>query len=440
MARLHRDQRRVLRGRRGGRLSTPAAPAPEEGEGHGSFPSLLAEWTVCNVGQWAVVGTLSLYLLDVLELPAGQAATLLLFASLAFRLTRFFMAPVLDRLPARSALLVSVGLTAVGYAGLALTSGPLALFVLLPTIGAGYGTNSLIVKALAAEGRSTGDGSLLRYASINTGLNVAAAVGPWAGNALFFGAGPRWVFVLATCTSVTAGLLALRQPMVEWRRAGSTTWFAGLAQSVRIREMRDAALLLVMGFFLYSQLFATLPVVTKDLLGTPHLLGTFFAANAVLVICLQVPVSRLSVRRGLGHRQLIPASYVLYAAGFALLWAAPTWPAAYPAVALWTLGEMVLVPSVDAMVASSVPRELRLIGFSLIAVAMAIGEGAGAFFGVSLAGRLEPAGDLRHLYAVFAVVSLLALGIATATRPRRRTGPPDEEAPNDHHRSRAPAG
>jgi MFS family permease len=374
----------------------------------------------------------------VLGLPSGQAASLLLFASLAFRLTRFFLAPVLDRLPARTALLTSVALTAAGYLGLAATSGPLPLLVLLPVIGAGYGTNSLIVKALAAEGRAGTDGALLRYASINTGLNVAAAVGPWLGNLLFFHTSPRHVFLMAAGTSAAAGLLSLRQPATAWRRSGDVTWLAGLRASVANRELRDAALLLAMGFFLYSQLFATLPVVTKDLLGTPDLLGTFFAANAVIVICLQVPVSRLSLRRGLGHRQLIPAGYVLYAAGFALLWAVPEWQAAYPAVALWTLGEMVLVPSVDAMVAASVPRELRLIGFALTAVAMAVGEGAGSFFGVSLAGRLDGSGDLRHLYAVFAVLALLALGVAAATR-RPRSEPTDEEADGDRHRSRAAA-
>lgn len=386
-----------------------------------------------------MVATLSLYLLDVLHLPSGQAAGLLLFASLAFRLTRFFMAPVLDRLPARTALLVSVGLTATGYLGMAFTSGPLPLFVLLPVIGAGYGTNSLIVKALAAEGRTTGDRTLLRYASINTGLNVAAAVGPWIGNVLFFETAPRNVFLMAAGAAGVAGLLSLRQPATEWRRAGTTTWLAGLRTSLAIRELRDAALLLGMGFFLYSQLFATLPLVTKDLLGTPHLLGTFFAANAVIVICLQVPLSKLSLARGLGHRQLIPAGYVLYAAGFAVLFAFPHWQAAYPAVALWTLGEIVLVPSVDVMVASSVPRELRLIGFSLTAVAMAVGEGAGAFFGVSLAGRLDAGGDLRQLYAVFAVVSLVALGIAAVTRPRPVPVPLPQETGHDRDRRRRAA-
>lgn len=427
----------MVRGPGGGLSARARAAAGDAGAG-ASFAALLAEWTVCNVGQWAVVATLSLYLLDVLDLPAGQAASLLLFASLAFRLTRFFLAPVMDRLPARTALLTSVGLTAAGYLGLAATSGPLPLLVLLPVIGAGYGTNSLIVKALAAEGRAGGDRALLRYASINTGLNVAAAVGPWLGNVLFFETSPRHVFLMAAATSAAAGLLALRQPATAWRRAGDVSWLAGLRTSLSIPELRDAALLLAMGFFLYSQLFATLPVVTKDLLGTPHLLGTFFAVNAVLVICLQLPVSRLSLRRGLGHRQLIPGGYVLYAAGFALLWAAPTWQAAYAAVALWTLGEMVLVPSVDVMVASSVPRELRLIGFSLTAVAMAVGEGAGSFFGVSLAGRLGPSGDLRHLYAVFAVVALLALGVAVATR-RPRSPDPHEEADGDRHRPRAAA-
>lgn len=393
---------------------------------------------MANLGQWAVVAILSLYLLDVLELPAGQAAPLLLYASLAFRLTRFFLAPLLDRLRARTALLLAVGLTGCGYLGLAASSGPLPLLVLLPAIGAGYGTNSLVVKALAAEGRAAGDGALVRYASVNTGLNVAAALGPWIGSTLFFEVGHRSVFLMAAATSCVAGLLALRQPAVAWRPRGTTTWRQGVRTSLATPGMRHAALLLAMGFLLYAQLFATLPIFTTQVLDAEHLLGTFFALNAVLVICLQVPLSRLWLHRGLDHRRLIPGGYVLYGAGFALLWAVPEWPAAYVTVALWTIGEIALVPSVDALVAASVPRELRLIGFSLTAAAMAAGEGLGAFAGVGLAGRLEDGGDLRHLYAVFAVLSVLAIAVAAAAG-RRGAAPVDEEDSRDDARPRAAA-
>lgn len=63
-------------------------------------------------------------------------------------------------------------------------------------------------------------------------------------------------------------------------------------------------------------------------------------------------------------------------------------------VVLFTLAEMVFIPTVDVVLLKLVERRHRAIGYSLLAISIAAGESLGAGFGVTLhayfAGRGQP--------------------------------------------------
>jgi MFS transporter, DHA1 family, multidrug resistance protein len=385
------------------------------------FGFLLAEWMLCNIGQWGVVSVLSLYLLTTLRLAPGVAAALLLFATVSFRLTRFFVAPVLDGLPPRAALLLSVWLAALAYLALAFfPPAVLPMVAALPLVGAGYGSNSLLVKALAA-GRE--HGRLIRYGSINAALNAGAALGPLLGTWLFLHVSGRAAFAMAGGCFAAAGLVVLGLRHHGRAALGPRVhWIPALRRCLAVPDLRRALVFTAVAFFLYSQLYTILPISATGLLGAPDALGAYFALNAVLVIGAQIPISRRASRGTAPPARLVQLGYASFGVGYLLVWLWPTWQVAFLAVVAWSLAEMLVLPGIDAITAGALPAELRISGFSLASVAMAAGEGSGSFVGVAAAGQLVLHHQLRDWYGVLALCAVAAIGIAVVMSQRRVPG------------------
>lgn len=383
------------------------------------FTILLVEWSASNFGQFAVLTTLSIYLVRILDLSPGQAAWLMLLSILPFNLTQLFLTSLLNRFPARLTILASSGLSCLGYLGLMVAKETLVIATLLTLVGTGYGTNALAVKALAAHADNVETSTLLRYALLNTGLNIAAALGPILGSALFLYWQPRGVFLLASVACGTAFLITLSMPSTGLGTFEKRDWMLGLRLSTGLPALRQAMLFTAIGFFLYTQFYAILPLFVSASLGVPHLLGTFFGLNSVLIVVGQLPLSKLTMRRCIQAPHLVQAAYLAFACGFALMWLWPFWQVVYGAVILWTLAEMMLMPALDVLVAEHAPPEYRIMAFALKGVAIGVGEGLGNLVGVWLAGLLLQAGAMYHLYGLLA---LMSMGAVVAMVPVRRKG------------------
>lgn len=380
------------------------------------FGFLLSEWSVSNVGYYAVQSILSLYFLTSLRLSPGAAGSLVLVTSIAFRLNRIFLAPLIDRLRPRTAVFAGLLVGAAGYVGLALTRSPALVTALLLVIGVGGATNALSVKTLAAELTPGSTSPLLRYASLSTGLNLAAATGPLIAGALYPGRGAGWVFAVAALCYALAAFLALFVPASAHESAARPTWRATSRGVLASRDFRRILLLTVVGFFLYSQLFSTLPYFVTEALHRPGLRGSYFTVNAVLVIACQIPLGHWLQRSRRPELPVIHGGYALFLAGFVLLWIAPRWWMAYAAVTLWTFGEMLIMPTLDTMTARTLEPHQRMVGFSFAGVAMSVGDGLGGAVGVALAGWLNQHHRLNQLYgvmALFAALVLVAAGLYT---------------------------
>lgn len=392
-----------------------------------AFGLVLSEWALCGVGQLAVLSILSLYLLTTVGLAPGVAAGLLLFATLSFRLARFPIAPLLDRLRARPGLLLCVGVGIAGYLVLSLLPPSGAAFVVaVLLVGAGFGGNTLRVQALAS-GRE--EGRLYRYSALNVATNVAAAVGPLIGTWFFFHLGPRSPFLLATACFSAAAVLLLRVPGRILAHGGqSGGWLSALRACLAVPRVRQSMVVRMFLFLLTSQLYAVFPLAATRMLNAADLLGLYFTFNAVLVSAAQIPVTWLAVGLAASPRALFVAGFASYGLGFGALWLWPTPAAAFVMVAGCSLGEMLIPPPVDALVGGALPESLRVAGFTLNVVSAALGEGAGVFVGVWAAGRLSPHHQLPLWYGALALLSAVAAVTVALLVRRGGATPPDPGA------------
>jgi MFS family permease len=371
------------------------------------FSVVIAEFSLSNLGNYAVLAILSLYFVHTLNLPAAQAGGLLLFTSFSFRLSRVFVAPLVERFPARRSAFVSLSMSSLGTLGMAVVRTPLLLVLMLLITGAGYSTNALLVKTLVAQAKSSGgSGSslFLRYTFLTIGVNLAAALGSVLGSAVFFRWSPAGVFLLAAITYGLSGCIALSIPASE---AGDQPerprWGTALRLSLRLPALWRALLFTCMGWFLYTQSYASLPLFVSDVVHRPDLLGSVFALNAILVVAGQLPVSKVMLYLRLPTSQSVLSAFIAFAGGFALLWLFPGWQMVYAAVALWTLGEILLMPALDTLIAEGALVEHTQVAFVVYSVAIGVGEGFGNLFGVSLADFLLRSGNFSSLYLLLTV-------------------------------------
>lgn len=386
------------------------------------FAFVVGEYSICNLGHFAVMAILSLFLITSLHLAAIEAGGILLFASLSFRLSRVFIAPLANRLPVKQATYLALFLTSLGYLCMSFAHTAVIVMALLLMVGIGHGTNSLLVKTMTANAKNRAgayDTSLfLRYSLLTTGINLAAAVGALIGSALLLHSSASSVFILASVMYALAGCVALRLPSQEQEQVRQTNWSVELRRSLRVPALWRAMLVAALGWFLYTQSYASLPLFVTQGVHRADLLGTMFALNAVLVVIGQLPISRATARLRLPIAECATLAFLIFAAGFALLWLIPIWQMIYAAVALWTLAEILLMPALDTLVAEGSLPEYKRMAFTLNSVAVSIGEGLGNLVGVSLASLLLKTGEINGLYALLSLCALLALGMTIVTSNR----------------------
>ena len=283
---------------------------------------------------------MSLYFLTTLKMSPGISGALILVTSISFGFNRVFLAPVIGRLPPRVAVCAGLWVGAAGYAGLAVTRNPLIVTALLLVVGVGGATNTLSVKTLAA------------------------ATGPLAASVIYPGDSAGWVFAIAAVCYALAACLVVLIPASAHDTGARPAWRKTSREVLSIRDFRQVLILTALGFFLYSQLYTTLPFFATEALHVPRLRGSFFTLNAILVICAQIRIGQLLQRRSWPEHYVAYAGCGLFTLGFALLWAVPRWWMAYVAVVLWTFGEMLIMPPLDAMTARVLQPGQRIIGFS----------------------------------------------------------------------------
>jgi MFS family permease len=165
-----------------------------------------------------------------------------------------------------------------------------------------------------------------------------------------------------------------------------------------------------LGWFLYTQYYASLPLFVSEGLHRPDLLSSLFVLNTIL-ICVQLPLSRMLLHFRLPTSQGVFLAFLSFSAGYVLLWLFSFWQMVYVAVVLWTLGEMLLIPALDTQVAEGALLHQRHVAFTLNSMIIGCGEGLGNLAGVSIMSWFLRSDGIQNFYLVFFLIALGATGI-----------------------------
>jgi len=379
------------------------------------FSFVLVEYNLSYLGYFAVMATLALYFVSGLHLQAALAGGMMLFTSLSFRFARVFVAPLIDRFPARRTACVSLCLASLGYFALAWTDTLLFVIPLFFLIGLGHGINSLLVKTLTSYSSRTSiheqRSAFLGYVYLAAGVNLMTALGSVLGSMVMLYLSFHSVFLCASSLYALAAIIAIFLPPLPVE-ASAQRWRASVRLSWHHLPLRRAMIATFLGWFLYTQYYTSLPLFVSVGLHRPDLLSSVFGVNAILIVA-QIPFGKLLLSHRLPVSQAVLLAFVSFAGGYGLLWLFPVWQMLYPAVIVWTLGELLLIPALDTQVAEGARSQQRQIAFTLNSMVIGLGEGLGNLAGLSIMGWLLPSGGVPFFYCLLVVVALGAIGIVT---------------------------
>jgi len=344
---------------------TPASPmrfsplAPVLATYRAAFSGLPREiWLLCftcfvNRAGMMVLPFLTLFLTQDRALGVAAAGRLMAVYGIGSLVGSFAGGWLSDRIGSIRTQQLSLVGAGVGYLTVLLTQDLrwLALVVFLTSVAADAFRPAVMaaVTRRAPAGREGRSLALLRLAT-NLGMTVGPAVGGFLA-----GLGYAWLFVAdaATCWLAAILLQILLRPR---GRVGAEARPAGASARSPWAD-RPFVLLMVLVFVLASaffQVFSTLPIHYR---AAYHFgestIGMVLGLNALLVVLFEMVVMHRVERRE--RLPLIAVGSVLVASGLATLPLGSTLPFALFSTLLWTAGEILSLPLMNALVADRAP-------------------------------------------------------------------------------------
>lgn len=212
-------------------------------------------------------------------------------------------------------------------------------------------SQALLADIVPAEQRVTA------FAGLRVSFNAGFAFGP-ATAGLLAAYGYFWLFAGDAATSVMFGLVAmLALPRGSRSPNQSASWSEALRVLRRDRKLHQLLLANFSVGLLFFQLGSTYGLHITRLGFSAAVYGTVLSMNGALIVFCELPLTRLT--RKFPARRCMAVGYLICAAGFALNAFAHSVTALVLCMIIFTIGEMVMMPTAAAYLANLAPPEMR---------------------------------------------------------------------------------
>lgn len=374
---------------------------------------IVSHYCMTNLGYFSLLSTL-VVTLNAAGFSTARIAMLIMLFTITTKVAKIPLAPWLDRLPVALSVLIGCCGAAAGFIILALADGLVATAIALALAGTGISINALASKQLAASVSDMFQSRARLFSAINIGINVASAVA--APLALVLAASkyqrllPLFIALIYAC----AGLMTwLNFSRLKLRR--TSTSVASLRAYLNMLRRPGLPSFLAVNFFgwlMYGQLFNVLALHVSQTLGSAERLGWLYTFNALLVIGLQMAVTAWASRLSRGKQMSsVLMSYAGFTVAFLLPMFVPGYFGAIAFVLVFTVAEMMFVPSVDVLLLDLIGTESRAVGYSVLSISTALGESVGGAVGVMGYRWMSSHGVGQQFWLALAIVSLICIGI-----------------------------
>ena len=367
---------------------------------------------VNSLGNGIVFPFAVIYLHNVRGISFAQAGFALAIGGVAALAAGWLAGSLVDRLGGRNTLLIGLLIQAVAFSLFPLIREPWHAYALLAFDGAGTacfwpGQSTLLARLTPPEDRHSA--YALQRVSMNLGVGLGAAIGGLIATTADPGSFTKMFLLDAATFLVFAVLLTtIREPFPA-EPEGDRSDQVGYRAVLRDRNFVAFTGLNVLFVAVGYEVFALLPPFAKNYAGvSERWVGYIWLANTVLIVLLQLPVSKaLEGRRRMAALALMnvlwaTAALIVLAAG-ELLNGASAALVFMTATMVFAVGETLQGPTQAPLVADLAPEHLRGRYFALSAMSWS----AGAILGPAVGGPLLGWHPLA-LWPISAAVCLFA--------------------------------
>jgi len=280
----------------------------------------------------------------------------------------------------------------------------IAIFVGILSDTAGPAHQAMLADILPEKQRAQGFG-IFRVA-----FNLSFVIGPAIGGLLAARSYMLLFVTDAVVSLITAALFVRFIPETKPEK-GSDEPQESMAGSFAgyFRVLRDGTFMLFLGAcmlmaLVYMNMNTTLGVFLRDVHGIPEAgYGALISLNAALVVLFQFPITRKI--ENLPPLLMMALGTLLYAIGFGMYGFVSTYSFFVLAMVVLTIGEMIVAPVGQALVAKFSPEDMRGRYMAIFGFSWAIPFAVGPY----LAGRILDNLDPRLLWYAAGMVGLLAV-------------------------------
>ena len=385
-----------------------------------------------RLGGFMLYPFFALYLTQKYDI--GMATVGLLFAvfSVSGMVGSALGGAIADRMGRKTVIIFSLllsSLSALGM-GFAPTLGIfVAVSVLVGTLAniGGPAHEAVVADLLPQDKRAEG------YGIIRVVFNVAVIIAPPIAGLLIAHSYLTLFLVDAVISIISAGIVYFFLPETKPQAHAHakpetmTQTFAGYG-----RVFKDTPFLAFIGVtvlmtLVYLNMNSTLGVYLRDQHGLPELrYGWLLSINAIIVVLFQ-----FGITRRLQHFKpllMMAAGSMLYAIGFAMYGFVPTFALFILAMIIITIGEMVVSPFQQSLVASFAPEHMRGRYMAVSGLSWTISFTVGPYF----AGLLLDSANPQLLWAFCGLIgTLAAIGFLVLNKVHRAPAPLAEPAAAD---------
>ncbi|MFC6652670.1 MFS transporter [Paenibacillus rhizoplanae] len=378
--------------------------------------SICLNTLVTHLGFYAMTAILTVYLSQVKGLPLSVTAVVTMIFTVSYRSARFLTGPLLDNMDPFKCMWFGCLLTGVSIAMVDFWQSPVLITIQLIIAGIGYSVRGLSSKASLSFVGSKDGNALFYFANSNMYTNGAAIAGPLIGSFLLTSSLKSFTLsFVGGFYIVGAILLSIFPPgcSLQDRERKPVSFWKGYQTVLLDKSFRKVLLFNMIGCFFFTQLFNSFPYLIGTYYNAPERLGSLLMLNGILVVLLQIPVGRwmntaLSGQRE-GYRLIL--AFLLFSVSFSMNAIIGSIWGYYVFVALFSLAEMLFIPTIDAYVSNAAHPDLRITYFSIIGLSTALGEGIGVYTGLQFIHMWSIYGELSYFWLSLAVLSGLSLGL-----------------------------
>jgi MFS family permease len=385
-----------------------------------------------RLGGFMLYPFFALYLTQKFEIGMSTVGLLFAVFSISGMVGSALGGAIADRMGRKTVIIFSLilsSLSALGM-GFAPTLGIfIAVVVLVGTLSSiGHPAHEAVVAdLLPQEKRAEG------YGIIRVVFNVAVIIAPPIAGLLIANSYLTLFLVDAVISLISAAIVLFALPETKPQaqdHAKTETLkqtFAGYGRVFRDTPFVAFIAVTVMMTLVYMNMNSTLGVYLRDQHGLPEIrYGWLLSINAIIVVLFQFWVTRRL--QNYKPMLMMAAGSLLYAIGFAMYGLVPTFALFVAAMLVITIGEMVVSPFQQSLVASFAPEDMRGRYMAVSGLSWSISFTIGPYF----AGLILDSANPSLLWAFCGIVGLLATaGFIVLNKAHPSTAPAAEPAAAD---------